>query len=184
MMKPLASRQSPSCSAMRSSEHPFQLSDLFPPTAHTSRPAQEVTTNTLALIGNLPSSSLLHLALNHLDHEGEDGDHTEDRSVRQSRKAKGKGKAMDEGKGEDVERTCSSDSDDADMSTLAQDTDRTGRARHVLVLTPDLAGLRTKLASENDFSLFGRTRSADRTALLQKITFKSVLVSSFTSAKS
>ncbi|GAA6007068.1 hypothetical protein JCM11491_001495 [Sporobolomyces phaffii] len=151
---------------MSGSNHSFSLRDLFPPTASTSGARDTLESSTLALIGNLPSSSLLHFALNHLGRQDAIQSIAEPQL---SDKARGKQRAVDDSDPRDVERSEFAAKQQAG-STLQNDTD----LRHVLVLTPNLATLRRSLVAENDFTLFGQATDADRIALLQRITFKNL----------
>ncbi|GAA5896670.1 uncharacterized protein JCM6883_006975 [Sporobolomyces salmoneus] len=143
----------------------LNLQDLFPPTASTSQAQIDLQTPTIAFIGHgLPGSSLFHFALNHLAKEEE----TSARSnAALSEKAKGKQRAVDQ-ESEDVEAEFD---DDGQVQGRGR-RQETAKRRHVLILTSDLASLRRELVSENDSSLFGRSRDSERTALLQSITFK------------
>jgi len=148
--------------------YPFNLCNLFPPSASTSNSDTALTSPTVALIGNLPSSSLLHLSLSHLAQQEFDSNQSYSRL---SEKARGKRK-MVETEEENVESSQGEDLDELDYSAVHLRRSDETRARHVLVLTPDLVALRQELASENDSSLFSRSRDAQRTALLERITFK------------
>ncbi|GAA5971891.1 hypothetical protein JCM3765_000001 [Sporobolomyces pararoseus] len=144
------------------------LFDLFSPTASGSKPAHDLDTPTLAFIGKLPSSSLLHFSLNHLERQT-DSEHYANSSI--SENAKGKRRAVD-AEFEDVEGQEPEDLEDLEQLAGGRGILEQIENRHVLILTPDLAVLRRELALENDGSIFGRSRDAHRTALLEKITFK------------
>ncbi|GAA5942312.1 uncharacterized protein JCM15063_002967 [Sporobolomyces koalae] len=148
----------------------ISLSDLLPPSAsaNASTSSSRIRTPTFALIGDAPSSSLFHLALNHVQGHDEDESAPPSSDPTLSEKAKGKQRAPDQ---DDP----GSNSRDEDTRT-PDESERHAQEleRHVLVLTADLAGLRQKLVAEKDLSLFGHKRDADRVRLLQHITFKSL----------
>ncbi|GAA5993270.1 hypothetical protein JCM5350_004092 [Sporobolomyces pararoseus] len=146
----------------------ISLFDLFPPIASGSKSTHDLDSPTLAFIGNIPSSSLLHLSLYHLARQTEDDLYS---SSNMSEKAKGKRRATD-AELENVEGQEWEDLEDLDQPASAGGRRQEIGTRHVLILTPDLAAVRRELASENDGSLFGRSRDAHRTALLERITFK------------
>ncbi|GAA6043550.1 hypothetical protein JCM8097_001217 [Rhodosporidiobolus ruineniae] len=103
--------------------------------------------SSVALVGALPASSLLHLALNHL------------RADQLSEKARGKRRAMDD-------ETDFPEEEEAAHSLAAGKKDQ---ERRVLVLTPTQDLLRDELVKEGDVSLFGSRRSGETARLLDLV---------------
>ena len=147
---------------MSTSYNSCSLQDLLPGPST----APNLNTPTLALIGNLPASAVLHYALNHLERQEEESYNLE-RDEGLSEKAKGKRKAVENDSAEEFE----GDIEEEEIEP-GQRGKRKPRQRHVLVLTPDLPELRQRLINENDVSLFGRKRDAEKAKLLSRITFK------------
>ncbi|BGP36948.1 hypothetical protein JCM10449v2_000852 [Rhodotorula kratochvilovae] len=137
----------------------LNLLDLFPAASTVSRAPVSLSSSSLAVVGPIPSSSLLHLALNHL-HAGEDDGTEEAPAPVLSAKARGKQRAVE---------------DDAPQSEdNAEDTDEfyslpRRRQRRVMVLTSDEGALRAELAKEGDVSLFGSRRDSQTARLLDLI---------------
>ncbi|GAA5942036.1 hypothetical protein JCM10213_004368 [Rhodosporidiobolus nylandii] len=129
----------------------FAPTDLFPPTQSTSAAPQAVPASSVALLGPLVTSSLLHLALNHLRPEEE---RKQDVSSL-SETAKGKQRVTNEGSVEEE-----------DVPLLRR---KTRRERRVLILTPDRDVLREELSKESDVSLFGARRSGETARLLDLV---------------
>lgn len=132
----------------------IDLLDLFAPAATASHLPVVLAASSLALVGPIPSSSLLHLALNHL-RQGQQ--HAEPRSPTQqlSERARGKQRVRD-----DIESDDDEGFDEAILQELGQ-----RQERHVLILTSEEAALRSELVRECDVSLFG-SRSDSETARL------------------
>ncbi|GAA5941946.1 hypothetical protein JCM10213_004344 [Rhodosporidiobolus nylandii] len=129
----------------------FSPADLFSPTQSTSAAPQAVPTSSVALLGPLPTSSLLHLALNHLRPEEE---RKQDASPL-SETVKGKRRVMDEG---------SMEEEDVPLHGR-----KTRMERRVLIVTPDQDVLRDELSKESDVSLFGARRSGETARLLDLV---------------
>ncbi|GAA6043541.1 hypothetical protein JCM8097_001213 [Rhodosporidiobolus ruineniae] len=129
--------------------------DLFPPVGPASPAPLAMPASSVALVGALPAASLLHLALNHLRNDDEEGS-----SVDQlSEKARGKRRAVD-------------DEDDfleEEEAAPSLPTGKKGQERRVLVLTPAQDLLRDELVKEGDVSLFGSRRSGETARLLDLV---------------
>ncbi|GAA5892774.1 hypothetical protein JCM5296_004019 [Sporobolomyces johnsonii] len=150
------------------SSHCFSLHHLFPPSPSSSQPPPGVDAASVALTGELPASSLFHLAINHL--RGEQHDCSSgaelDQEPRLSAKAKGKLRAIDEGQEEPEEGI-------SDVERLLRSSRPAPRQkRHVLILTPDRTKLRQELIDECDVSLFGSRRDVETIRLLDRIEIK------------
>ncbi|GAA5926983.1 hypothetical protein JCM3775_007096 [Rhodotorula graminis] len=148
---------------MLSNPH-IDLLDLFPAASTAGQTPLVLPASCLALVGPVPSSSLLHLALNHLRQSDSDA---QSPALPQSTRARGKQRARD-------------DDDDLDLSAAAGDSGDEGggdlctssspaQQRRVLILTPDEAALRDELAREGDVSLFGSRRDGETVRLLDKV---------------
>ncbi|GAA5892560.1 hypothetical protein JCM6882_005647 [Rhodosporidiobolus microsporus] len=137
----------------------FSPLDLFPPTASTSRAPLAVPASSIALFGPLPTSSLIHLALNHLRGEGGQTARTEGISE----KARGKQREVDD------EESFHDDEDDFPPPPRS-----TGKERRVLILTPDASVLREELSKEGDVSLFGSRRSSETARLLDLVDIRTL----------
>jgi len=152
-------------STMSTSYNSCSLQDLLPGPST----APNLNTPTLALIGNLPASAVLHYALNHLERQEEES-YSLERNEGLSEKAKGKRKAFEDDFADEQE----GDIGDLEEEGIGSEQrgQRKPRQRHVLVLTPNLPELRQRLVNENDVSLFGRKRDAEKAKMLDRITFK------------
>ncbi|GAA5831745.1 hypothetical protein JCM11251_003865 [Rhodosporidiobolus azoricus] len=137
----------------------FDPTDLFPRAASTSRAALTLHTSSIALFGPLPTSSLLHIALNHLRDDNNKVRCTE----RLSEKTKGKKREVDE-----------EDAFPAEDDEIPLPRPINGKARRVLVLTPDSTVLRDELSKEGDVSLFGARRSSETARLLDLVDIRTL----------
>ncbi|GAA5890140.1 hypothetical protein JCM8208_002713 [Rhodotorula glutinis] len=144
-------------------EH-IDLLGLFPSASTAGHAPLVLPASSLALIGPLPSSSLLHLALLHLrDTDTDQQPH--DRPLSARARAKQRARGNDD----DLDLSAAAgDSGDDDGDQLG--TSRTlAQPRRVLILTPDEGALRDELASEGDVSLFGSRRDGETVRLLDKV---------------
>ena len=148
----------------------IDLLGLFPSTSTAGQTPLALPASSLALIGPLPSSSLLHLALNHL--RATDSElHPPSRPL--SARARGKQRARDD---DDLDLSAApDDSGDEHGDELGTGRRSVEQQRRVLVLTPDEAALRDELAREGDVSLFGSRRDAETIRLLDKVDIRCVL---------
>ncbi|GAA5968993.1 hypothetical protein JCM21900_002092 [Sporobolomyces salmonicolor] len=148
--------------------HCFSLHHLFPPSPSSSQPPPGVGAASVALTGELPASSLFHLALNHLRGEQHDyhGGVDLDEELGVSANAKGKLRAVEEDEGEAAQGM----SDDERLRGRFRPTPR--QKRHVLILTPDRTALRQELIDECDVSLFGCRRDVETMKLLDRVEIK------------
>ncbi|GAA5892497.1 hypothetical protein JCM6882_005631 [Rhodosporidiobolus microsporus] len=133
--------------------------DAFPPTASTSRAPLTLPASSIALFGPLPTSSLLHLALNHLRAEAGQTPST----VGLSEKTCGKRRAVDD------EEDFPNEEDDFPSPSRSS-----GKERRVLILTPDMSVLRDELSKEGDVSLFGSRRSSETARLLDLVDIRTL----------
>ncbi|GAA6056263.1 hypothetical protein JCM3770_007283 [Rhodotorula araucariae] len=133
----------------------LDLLDLFPPAATVACAPVSLLSSSLAVLGPIPSSSLLHIALNHL-RAGEAGG-AEHVPPTLSAKARGKQRAVEGEPGQNDE----DDNAVKHLPCLGRP-----RQRRVLVLTPDEGALRGELAKEADVSLFGSRRDSQTARLL------------------
>ncbi|GAA5842296.1 hypothetical protein JCM9279_005336 [Rhodotorula babjevae] len=144
----------------------IDLLGLFPPTSTASQAPLVLPASSLALIGPLPTSSLLHLALHHLrpsDSYSEAQLHTRSLSPR----ARGKQRARDD---DDLDLSAAADDGgDEDGCEPGTGTRPVGQQRRVLILTSDEGALRDELAREGDISLFGSRRDGETIRLLDRV---------------
>ncbi|GAA5862819.1 hypothetical protein JCM8547_006559 [Rhodosporidiobolus lusitaniae] len=129
----------------------FDPRDLFPPAQSTSQSSLAVPASSVALLGPLPISSLLHISLNHL--RGEEMPKSPVSPMRE--RSKGKQRA--------------SDDDEKKEQDLPPRPARKLKERRVLILTPDRDVLRDELSKEGDVSLLGARRSGETARLLDSV---------------
>lgn len=138
-------------------EDSFELLDLFPAASTSSAQRVALPASSLAFIGPLPDSSLIHLALNHL-RAGEVPDYLSDDDGGLSEKARGKRREYEVE--EDVE---------AEEQGGGPSRGASKQSRRVLIVTPEREALRKELARDPDVSLFGLRRDGETTRLLDLI---------------
>lgn len=143
-------------------EDSFDLLNLFPAASTSSAQPVALPASSLAFIGPLPDSSLIHHALNHL-RAGEAPDYLSDDREGLSEKALGKRREYEVE--EDLE---AEEEGDGPLRTAPK------QSRRVLILTPEREALREELAREPDVSLFGMRRDGETTRLLDMIDIRCV----------
>ncbi|BGP21824.1 AMP-binding domain-containing protein [Rhodotorula toruloides] len=138
-------------------EDSYDLLDLFPPASTSTAQPFALTAASLAFIGPLPDSSLIHLAVNHL-RAGEPSDYLAGDVKELSEKARGKRPEYE------VEEGLESEDQGRSPMRSAQT-----QLRRVLILTSEREALREELARDPDVSLFGLRRDGETTRLLDMI---------------
>ncbi|BGP29030.1 hypothetical protein JCM10296v2_000766 [Rhodotorula toruloides] len=138
-------------------EDSFDLLDLFPAASTSSAQPVAIPAASVAFIGPLPDSSLIHLALNHL-RAGEAPDYLSNDEEGLSEKARGKRRDYE------VEKDVEAEEQGGGPSRSAPK-----QSRRVLILTPERETLRDELARDSDVSLFGMRRDGETTRLLDMI---------------